>query len=206
MARTGLSWAWRGEQEEGSTSEIIVIIILTARQFTTITNYSFIQSWHVTPSDANQTAPLAPTHLYMVSVYSEDVDRRGNVYLQNGLKVEREPVPQSELSTRGSGDQTSTFRSPLDTDRKHAGRTSEPHSTHTAADTSTLDLLDRRWERSFLPWSQTRDIWLCWWRFGQIWWWRRSSGCSTCPQEERAEAQTHKLPLIIWFLCVDQNH
>lgn len=52
-----------------------------------------------------------------------------------------------------------------------------------------LDVVDRKWS-SFLPWSQTQDTWLCWWRFGQTWWWRRSSGCSTCPQEERAEAET----------------
>jgi len=36
-----------------------------------------------------------------------------DTYLQNGLKVERKSIPESEFSTGGSGYESPSFRSPL---------------------------------------------------------------------------------------------
>lgn len=48
-----------------------------------------------------------------------------------------------------------------------------------------------------LPWSQTQDTSLCWWRFGQTLWLQHSLDCSTCPEEEPAERSNKDLQELI---------
>lgn len=59
------------------------------------------------------------------------------VYLQDGLKVEGEAVPQSELPTGGSGDKAAALRGPLeeeiDSSNTHNTPTTQPQHTHTHA-------------------------------------------------------------------------
>ena len=45
--------------------------------------------------------------------FLEELPSGGSRYLQYGFKVESQPIPQGELSTRSSSDQSSSFWSPL---------------------------------------------------------------------------------------------